>query len=141
MGTEKRRTLLGSERYIAVLFLVSGFSALIYQVVWQRVLFATFGINSEAVTVIVSVFMFGLGVGALLGGQLQKRFPQRLLAIFIGLEILIGLFGLVSLPLIQFVSHLSSSGSTLELVGWSYLILAIPTLLMGATLPVLVSFL
>ena len=60
--------LVASERYIAILFLISGFAALIYQVVWQRVLFTTFGINSEAVTVIVSVFMFGLGIGALAGG-------------------------------------------------------------------------
>lgn len=141
LSSEKRKFLLGSEKFIAVLFLVSGFSALIYQVVWQRVLFATFGINSEAVTVIVSVFMFGLGVGALVGGVLQKRYGQHLLQIFIGLEILIGLFGLISLPLIHYISSLVSSNSTTHLVGWSYAILAIPTLLMGATLPILVAFL
>ncbi|WP_189345905.1 fused MFS/spermidine synthase [Undibacterium macrobrachii] len=141
LSAEKRKTLFGSERYIAVLFLVSGFSALIYQVVWQRVLFATFGINSEAVTVIVSVFMFGLGIGALVGGILQKRFSKHLLRIFVGLEVFIGLFGLVSLSLIHYISSLVSQNSTLHLIGWTYLILAIPTLLMGATLPILVSFL
>ncbi len=93
LNREKRFSLLASEKYIAVLFLVSGFSALIYQVVWQRVLFTTFGINSEAVTVIVSVFMFGLGVGALAGGYLQSKFTAYLLPIFVGLEILIGIFG------------------------------------------------
>lgn len=141
MESEKRKQLLGSERYIAVLFLISGFSALIYQVVWQRTLFATFGINSEAVTVIVSVFMFGLGVGALVGGVLQKKFSGHLLAIFIGLEILIGLFGLISLPLIEFIGNQVGGSSTIHLIGWTYLILAIPTLLMGATLPILVAFL
>lgn len=141
LSADKRKTLFGSERYIAVLFLISGFSALIYQVVWQRTLFATFGINSEAVTVIVSVFMFGLGIGALVGGILQNRFRKHLLKIFIGLEIFIGLFGLVSLPLIHYISSQVSQNSTLHLIGWTYLILAIPTLLMGATLPILVSFL
>lgn len=141
MEPQTRRALLASERYVAVLFLVSGFSALIYQVVWQRVLFTTFGVHSEAVTVIVSVFMFGLGLGALAGGYLQKKYPDHLLGIFIALETLIGLFGLCSLQMIHFVSQKAGDASTLQLVGWTYLILAVPTLLMGATLPVLVAFL
>lgn len=130
-----------SLRYVAFLFLVSGFSALIYQVVWQRTLFATFGINSESVTVIVSVFMFGLGVGALAGGYLQKRFPRHLLRLFLGLEVGIGAFGLVSLQLIHLVSTAAGDTSTGALVLWVYLILAVPTLMMGATLPILVAWL
>lgn len=128
-------------RYIAFLFLVSGFSALIYQVVWQRTLFATFGINSESVTVIVSVFMFGLGVGALAGGYLQQRFARHLLRLFIGLETGIGAFGLISLQLIHLVSTLAGAAPTGTLVLWVYLILAVPTLMMGATLPILVAWL
>ena len=137
----QKKPLVMSDKYIATLFLISGFSALIYQVVWQRVLFTTFGINSEAVTVIVSVFMFGLGIGALLGGYLQQRFHDYLLQIFLALEILIGLFGLVSLDLIHYIGSLSATTSTPQLVLRSYLILAIPTLLMGATLPILVAYL
>jgi spermidine synthase len=133
--------LVASERYIAILFLISGFAALIYQVVWQRVLFTTFGINSEAVTVIVSVFMFGLGIGALAGGYLQQRFHAYLLQIFLALEILIGLFGLFSLDLIHFIGRAAQTNSTSQLVLWSYVILAVPTLLMGATLPILVAYL
>lgn len=136
-----KKPLVLSDKYIATLFLISGFSALIYQVVWQRVLFTTFGINSEAVTVIVSVFMFGLGIGALLGGYLQHRFHHYLLQIFLALEILIGLFGLVSLDLIHYIGSLSATTGVPQLVLRSYLILAIPTLLMGATLPILVAYL
>ncbi len=59
-------------------FLASGFAALIYQVVWQRVLFAVFGINIEAVTVVVTAFLLGLGFGSLLGGHLSRnRSPRR----------------------------------------------------------------
>ena len=54
-----------SIQWLACLFFISGFSALIYQVVWQRLLFAAFGVNIESVTVTVSLFMFGLGVGVL----------------------------------------------------------------------------
>ena len=141
IGAQGRRTLALSHHYIAILFLISGFSALIYQVVWQRTLFVTFGINSESVTVIVSVFMFGLGMGSLMGGVLQKRFPHHLLHIFLFLEVAIGLFGLVSMPLIHAISDVSGNPSTAQLALWVYLVLAIPTLLMGATLPVLVGWL
>lgn len=141
LDREKRTHLITSEKYIAVLFLISGFSALIYQVVWQRVLFTTFGVNSESVTVIVSVFMFGLGVGSLAGGYLQKKFPRHLLHLFLLLEISIGLFGLASLDLIHSIGHTHGSDSPISLLFRVYAILAIPTLLMGATLPILVAFL
>jgi spermidine synthase len=136
-----RDRLVTSRQYVVLLFLVSGFSALIYQVVWQRVLFRSFGVNSESVTIIVSVFMFGLGVGALCGGLLQQRFPQSLLRIFLALEIGIGLFGLASLELISVASQTPPGASLTVLALRVYSVLAIPTLLMGATLPVLVSFL
>lgn len=136
----ERDRLVRSHNYVALLFLVSGFSALIYQVVWQRVLFRSFGINSESVTVIVSVFMFGLGVGALAGGYLQKRYPARLLRLFLVLESGIGLFGLVSLEFIDFASQTPPGGSTTALVLRVYAVLAVPTMLMGATLPVLVAY-
>ena len=42
------------------LFAGSGFAALVYQVVWQRSLFAIYGIHVEAVTVVVTAFMLGL---------------------------------------------------------------------------------
>ncbi|WP_338845361.1 fused MFS/spermidine synthase [Massilia sp. W12] len=136
-----RDALQCSEPYIAVLFLISGFSALIYQVVWQRVLFATFGVNSEAVTVIVSVFMFGLGLGALAGGWLQQRFPQYLLQIFVLLELAIGVFGLFSLQIIHGVSQVAPGATLPQLLLSTWLILLLPTLFMGATLPVLVAYL
>jgi spermidine synthase len=136
---DERVRLAALDGYIASLFLVSGFSALIYQVVWQRALFATFGINSESVTVIVSVFMFGLGAGALAGGYLQRRFPRQRLSMFMIIEVLIGLFGIASLDLIQTVGGATSATSTAVLVFRVFGILAIPTFLMGATLPILVA--
>jgi spermidine synthase len=138
---EERLKLVRTEKYITVLFMVSGFSALIYQVVWQRTLFTTFGVNSESVTVIVSVFMFGLGIGSLAGGYLQKKYPQHLLRIFLLLETSIGVFGLLSLGLIHTMGEISGSPSAASLVIWVYGILALPTLFMGATLPILVEFL
>ena len=46
-----------SNEWLVCLFFFSGFSALIYQIVWQRMLFTFFGVNMESVTLIVIVFM------------------------------------------------------------------------------------
>lgn len=140
LGAAGRGELARSEHYLAGLFLLSGFAALIYQVVWQRVLFTQFGVNSESVTAIVSVFMFGLGVGALAGGWLQERFPRHLLLIFVTIEACIGLYGVVALFLIGAVSP-TSEPTMAGLVLRVYSVLAFPTLLMGATLPVLIAHL
>jgi spermidine synthase len=131
--------LLHPTHSLAGLFLVSGFAALIYQVAWQRLLFTAFGVNSESVTAIVSVFMFGLGLGALLGGWLQSRFPERLVQIFVATELGIGLFGLVSVELIQLAGP-REEPTMAGLVMRVYAVLGVPTLLMGATLPVLTSY-
>ena len=56
---------LGFRLFLYSLFTVSGFAALVYQVVWQRSLYAIYGINVESVTMIVSAFMLGLGLGSL----------------------------------------------------------------------------
>ena len=46
------------------LFFISGFPALLYQIVWQRSLFAIYGVNIESVTIVVTAFMLGLGLGS-----------------------------------------------------------------------------
>ena len=130
-----------SLRWITFLFVISGFAALIYQVVWQRVLFTALGVNMESITLIVSIFMFGLGVGSFVGGQLSMRFPTRLPLLFVVCEISIGVFGLVSVPLIKTVGSLVVDASIFSIAGAVYLLLMVPTMLMGATLPILVKYL
>jgi spermidine synthase len=130
-----------SLRRLAALFILSGFAALIYQIVWQRALFTAFGVNIESITLIVAVFMFGLGVGSLVGGALSKRFPRRLLHLLLGCEVLIGLFGLVSLPLIRAVAAVTLHGSPLTIGLAVYALLCVPTVFMGATLPIFVAYL
>ena len=121
------------------LFFASGVAALVYQIAWQRMLYALFGVDLESVTVIVSVFMFGLGVGALLGGQVADRLPGRLLAIFAVVELGIGAYGFMSAQLIE-AAGLALAGGGRELTALaSFSILAVPTILMGATLPILVA--
>ncbi len=56
-------------KILFVLFLVSGFCGLLYQTVWLRLGLASFGVITPVVSVIVSVFMLGLGLGSWLGGR------------------------------------------------------------------------
>jgi predicted membrane-bound spermidine synthase len=130
-----------SFQWLAFLFFLSGFAALIYQIVWQRVLFGLFGVNVESVTITVSLFMFGLGIGSLVGGQLSRRFPAHAPQWFLLCELAIGVFGLFSIPLIEHVGAATLHGSQLSISLATYALLGLPTMGMGATLPILVGYL
>lgn len=127
----------GPVRLVA-LFFVSGIAALIYQVCWQRLLFVAFGVDIESVTIIVSSFMLGLGVGALLGGELSDRYPQRALPMFAAIELAIAAFGIVSPNLIHGAGVLAVRSPLPVIASVNFLLLLFPTMLMGATLPILV---
>ncbi len=125
--------------FLPLLFFFSGFSALVYQVAWQRSLFAVLGSDIDSITIIIALFMLGLGIGAIFGGQISNRFPEKDIHTFSLLEILTGLYGFFSLDLIKAVSLLGVS-SHLFTSLLAALLLFFPTLFMGATLPVLVNF-
>ena len=125
--------------WIEAVFFASGFAALTYQICWQRLLFASFGIDIVSVTIIVSTFMLGLGVGAIAGGWIADRFPNRLLALFAACEAIIGAFGLGSAVLIRDVGDRFVGYSLPVVAVVNFLLLLIPTALMGATLPMLVA--
>jgi predicted membrane-bound spermidine synthase len=136
-----KEIFFSSNEWLVFLFFFSGFSALIYQVVWQRMLFTFFGVNIESVTMIVIIFMFGLGVGALIGGLVSKIFLNHLPKIFLFVEICIGFFGVFSGMLIDWIGVETTNYSQLEMVLTVYAFLAFPTLCMGMTLPILVEYL
>lgn len=121
------------------LFFGSGFAALLYQIAWQRTLFGWYGVDLDSVSVIVSIFMLGLGVGALTGGWLADRFQHQRIFVFSMIELTIGAFGFFSLGIIDSVGELFPVSSIAALIGLAFLILIIPTCAMGATLPVLVT--
>jgi predicted membrane-bound spermidine synthase len=126
-------------RWIYFIFVLSGFSALLYQVVWQRSLFAIYGINVESVTVIVTAFMLGLGVGSLVGGEVSKVPSRPALLLFSMVELGIGVFGFLSLPLFRAVGSMTLGLSPLPTFLITFLLVLFPTTLMGATLPLLVA--
>lgn len=124
---------------LTVLFFLSGTAALIYQVCWQRLLFGAFGVDMDSITIIVSTFMLGLGLGALAGGKLADKFPYRIIGFFAVIEWGIGLFGLCSPPLIRWVgdAFVASPRPVIALINFA--LIALPATFMGATLPMLVA--
>jgi len=122
-----------------LLFFLSGFPALLYQIVWQRALFTLYGVNIESVTMIVTVFMLGLGLGSLAGGWLSARKGIRLLLAFGVIELSVGFFGVVSLGIFHRIGGLTAGVSTTATGFIAFGLLLFPTMLMGSTLPLLVE--
>ncbi len=125
------------ERWLPPVFLVSGFAALVYQVVWQRALFAAFGIDTASVTIVVAAFLLGLGIGSFVGGELSRRFQA--LPLFAAFEIGIGVFGIVSLRLFAGAAGIGADASRVVVGLATFGLVLVPTTLMGATLPLLVA--
>ena len=137
-GTAADRAGEKSLTVVAVIFFVSGFPALLYQLVWQRSLFLIFGINVESVTIVVTAFMLGLGLGSLAGGALSRlTFIPALLA-FALIELCIAAFGAASLAIFDGVSETILHGGLLGNAMVAMAVLLVPTALMGASLPLLV---
>ena len=126
-------------RLVSVIFFLSGIAALVYQIVWQRTLFAIYGINVESVTIIVTVFMLGLGFGSLLGGRLSRRTEAPTMLIFAIFELLICVIGLASLSIIHAVGTATLGFEPSAVAAITFALLLLPTSLMGATLPLLVA--
>lgn len=122
-----------------VLFFLSGAAALLYQVVWQRTLFSIYGINIESVTMVVTAFMLGLGLGSLAGGAVSKNPDRPAVLLFSVVELGIGLYGIASLSILHAVGQATSTLAP-SLVGLAtFALVLLPTTLMGSTLPLLVA--
>lgn len=134
---QKQQHLLAN---LAAIFFISGFSALVYQVSWQRLLFTGFGVDLTSITLIISVFMMGLGIGAFFGGRIADKFSQKIILIFCLVELCIGIFGLVSYYLILGLQSALIHASLPVLSVFTFLLLLLPTFLMGLTLPLLTGY-
>lgn len=121
-------------------FILSGISALIYQLVWQRALLTIYGSNVESVAMVVAAFLAGLGIGSIVGGWISKSARAPLVLLFGLAELGVGAYGLISLKLFDAVGDLTSVQSHgLTTGALVFMLVFLPTLLMGATLPLLVA--
>jgi len=131
-------------RLLLVAYALSGCAALVYEVVWTRLLTLHVGHSASAVSTVLAAFMAGMGAGALVGGAALRRPAARALQIYAGLEGVIAVCALAMpialgtvTPLLAFAyADGGGVGFVVARLGATLLLLVIPAAAMGATFPV-----
>ena len=129
-----------------VFFFVSGFCGILYEIVWLRLSMAQFGVTSALVSIVVSMFMAGLGLGSWASGRLIRRNGVHAGALGLRLyalaELLIGISALAVPLQLQWgrtlleKTQLPSSGTYYLASGLWIAVTLIPwCACMGATIP------
>ncbi|MFY9826539.1 MAG: fused MFS/spermidine synthase, partial [Thermoanaerobaculia bacterium] len=129
---------------VALLLFGSGFCALVYQTAWLRMFRLVFGASTAASAAVLAIFMAGLGLGGLWLGRRADRHPSPL-GLYAKLEAGIAVSAGLSPWLVAVAQwlyielggspRLGLGGSTVVRLVLSTLVLAVPTYLMGGTLP------
>jgi len=137
---------------ILSIFFITGLTGLAYELVWIRLLILSFGSTQFAITTVLSTFMAGLALGSIIFGRVvdNYRFPLR---VYAAIEIVLGVYCLLS-PWIFSIArdiYLSLAPVTGDATyqAWfepvqfmmAFIVLIVPTTLMGGTLPALVKHL
>ncbi len=123
---------------------LTGFTALLYEISWQKYLTNIMGSDSRGTTLTLAVFLLGLGIGYYLFGKLSLHKGSRSLIRTYGvMEGLIGVWGLLFLLAYHFLSPSIGILPLEQPIGILYDLLLVviaigpATILMGATLPLL----
>ena len=133
---------------ISILFFLSGFTALVYQIIWMRQLSLFFGSDVYATTITLGTFMGGLSLGSYISGLVGDNLKKPILVYGI-IEILIAIsaamfplviFGMDGIFRSIYQDYFFDQSLIYHLFRFliSILTLLIPTIFMGATLPLLI---
>ena len=135
---------------VVACFVLSGFAALLYQTAWLRQFSLVFGTSELAVAAVLAAYMGGLAAGAAVAGRFLAR-VRRPVLVYGVLEGGIAIFAL-AVPLLLgaasagYVAVLGGQpappnaatlGQPLFYLAVAFVVLALPTGFMGATLPLL----
>ncbi len=142
---------LFTRRVLFLLFFLSGFSSLVYQVVWTRLAFASFGIITPVLSVVLSVFMLGLAAGSWAGGRwilpLTAKSGRSAAFFYAGAELAIGLGAFAVPKLFALGENLLLASGESDSFGYlslSALVLAVSILpwcvCMGTTFPFMMAY-
>ena len=90
------------------LFFISGFCSILYELIWLRLTVAQYGVTTAMASIVLSVFMAGMGAGSWAAGKLSRRYLHRLswspLRLYAAAELLIG-FASVAVPQELLIGH------------------------------------
>lgn len=138
-------------RLIYLITALSGAAGLIYEITWSRMLVLVFGNSTHSIVAVISAFLGGLAIGSLLiSSWTSQKSSKQLLKAYTYIELGIGVSAILTifvLPYMGKIYGLFSDGSilTTQLLLIKFLlstvILLLPTILMGTTLPILSSLL
>jgi spermidine synthase len=133
-------------RFFLMAYGLSGAAALIYEIVWSRLLILEMGRGVPSTSIVLAAFMGGLAVGSNLAGRFSSRLtPRRALRAYLVLEITIAVFALflplelaAARPWLAQAYVKGNSGLTFQLLRpmVSLVLVAVPTAAMGATFPI-----
>ena len=133
---------------LLLLFFGSGVCALVYQVMWLRLLALVFGVTVYAASTVLAGFMAGLGIGSFAAGRLATRITRPLAAFGIA-EALVGITAFVSPVVLDALTKawvsihpsLPDSLAAVTIIRFvvAFVVLIVPTSLMGATLPLVIK--
>jgi len=143
------RWALSNRLFFTAIFL-SGGSALIYQLIWVRLLGLVFGVSSFAVATVVAVFLLGLGLGSYFFGRWSEHAKDPL-RIYVYVELGIAALSMVSyviidaLPVYRHVyeyayNNLGLYGLSLVRLVLSIVVLLPPVFLIGGTMPLIAKY-
>jgi len=131
----------GAITVLFTLFFISGFTALLYQVAWQRMLGLFSGSDVRSVTVVIASYLLGLGLGNLVSSRISDRFNNRQCVRAYSLcNLGIAIFAVCSRFLfydLLFLRLQYLAQSPLLMLAIVFVSLLIPTTLMGLSLPLL----
>src|ERR1700691_619203 len=130
-----------------IFFFISGSCSVLYELVWLRLSMAEFGVTTAMVSIVLSVFMSGLGLGSWASGAWTRRYGERItfppLRIYAAIELLIGASGILvlyELRLGHSILERLGSTSSAEYYVVSAIWVAVTLIpwcgLMGATIPI-----
>jgi spermidine synthase len=134
-------------------FVISGFCGLVYEVIWVRLAMASFGVTTALVSIVLSLFMAGMGLGAWGAGALTRTVlrgnRQRALWFYCIAELLIGSSAFMVPKELElgreFMLHMGSLGSwqssSYYLVSGIWIAIALVPwcTFLGATYPLLMA--
>ena len=133
---------------LSALFFVSGATALSAEVVLNKLLTYVFGSSHLATSTVLAAYMAGLSAGAWVFGRGARRLARPVLA-YAALELLVGafyallpvLFGPFQRAGVALSTPLAGSPTLLTVARFalSFALVFLPTLMMGGTLPTLIS--
>jgi spermidine synthase len=132
--------------WLLLLFAGSGCAALIYEIVWYQMLELVIGSTAVSLGVLLATFMGGLCIGSLLLPRWMRGRKLHPLKVYAGLELATGALGILALGFIPLIDRVYVAAaahglpSMLLRGGLCGLILLPPTILMGASLPAIVSW-